>query len=461
MAENVEPMKHAPEQAGGLIPSTPQPTKIAGSEPPNDESQRDRRRREWHTAKIERRKEEQRLKRKTKSAGCGPCPPGAETHNAPPSAYHDHAAGLESSRPHNRTPSQWKTILELHLCAGCLTRTIPPHKPSDKRAPCKGCPSVPYEEADISAIRKEIARQEVVARRKGNAKCMLAQSDGRRQQRQPARSLTHRDKSIPHPDPEHNVQYGYLDRSQHAGPRPNEVDVQPLYNFRDPSSFTPYYAEASLPRRPKAYPDIMSQSSGTLGQQVWAESMPEEPGELQILSLIETRPVASPKPSQELDISMMGMTPTTPSLSGAPEIHIEGEMKHTGVASPRIRVIPNADIGTLLPPISNEDRDWDSVTNVAEGLEQKGLQSTVVGDPSSSKLLVEMLLGEANARFISAERSWTLQGLRPSPNRSEWDDATMVEEPQELSPEFHSFYDKVLRSAQSAESFFATRQGTF
>lgn len=474
-------------QRDRLDPGTPQPQKLEASEPPDDESRRNKRRRKWQAAKILESRAKQRQNRNTISADrsslTSPCPPAVETRNAPPSAYLDHAAGLDESRPHNRTPGQWKTILELQLCAGCLTRTIPPHKPKDERAPCKDLPSVPYDEVYIAAIRKGLAREEPPARRKGNVERVAMQSGGRKQQRIPAHAPPYGDNRTPHPTLGPDAQYGYGNPSQHIGSLSYGGDEHgkslhaPLYNFGSSSSYHPYRTMPSPYGRHSARPGTGSRSSITLEPPERAELVPEDSRGSKVLKSVNTQPVTPPKQSV-VDIDMLGMTPVTPFI---PAIHVEGATELAGVASHPVGLLPDSDISALMPPRSNDDRDWDSVTNVAEAPEEAKLLGVLGEDESSSKSLVEKLLGETKVIELSVERSWTLKGLCPSlvshsfasmvrtradvaQNSSEWDDATMVEEPQEFSFDFDSFNDKVrkaLRPVQSAESFFATRQGTF
>ncbi|KAH7413591.1 hypothetical protein DE146DRAFT_749796 [Phaeosphaeria sp. MPI-PUGE-AT-0046c] len=114
---------------------------IEGNEPHHrihDESPRFTRRRAWQTAKVQESREKRRLLESTNSV-TDFCSPIATSHNA---------------RPHYRTPSQWITLRKLKLCAVRLERTTPPHKPNDRHAPSRDRPTVPIEEATVSAIRK-------------------------------------------------------------------------------------------------------------------------------------------------------------------------------------------------------------------------------------------------------------------------------------------------------------------
>ncbi|KAH7382735.1 hypothetical protein DE146DRAFT_240414 [Phaeosphaeria sp. MPI-PUGE-AT-0046c] len=463
MAETIIPPKESWDSVEGLDPSTPQPKTLATCELPDDDTPRDRRRRAWHTAKIEERRAKQRLNQSTKSPDRGglmvTCSPVAETCHAPLDAYLDHDAYLHENKPHDRTHGQWKIIKELGLCAACLTRTIPSHKPSDQRAPCKGRLSVPFEDADIPTIRRELARHKNDVRRKGNANRMAVQSNGRRQQRLPVSAPAYGDKRMPNQNTESTVQYDYTNHSQQGGDMHAEsLPFAPLYNFQDPSYYDPYHAHASLHGGPQEHSGARSQSSITLEHPGQVESVPDESQILQMLHPIDFESATPPKQSAVLDMDVMGMTPITPLI---PTIHVEGETELKDAASHRIGFMPNGDIGTLMAPTSDYDRDWDSVTNVAEGLEQTKLQDTVHGDLSSSRLLVELFVDEGKVIPLPADRSWTLKGLYTSLVSSEWDDATMVEEPQELSPKVGSLPDRVLKSAKSFESFFATRQGAF
>jgi hypothetical protein len=72
---------------------------------------------------------------------------------AKPSSSRDQVGSLP-----DRSPSQWKTIRELKLCARCLTRTIPPHKPGFEGAPCKGQPYEPWNASGIERIRRASMR---------------------------------------------------------------------------------------------------------------------------------------------------------------------------------------------------------------------------------------------------------------------------------------------------------------
>jgi hypothetical protein len=122
------------------------------------ETARQRKRREWQEAKIEKIRSKNRgivegkqLDSTTSAIldeHVEPQYPGAK-----PSSSRDQVG----SSP-DRSPSQWKTIRELKLCARCLTRTIPPHKPGFEGAPCEGQPYEPWNASGIERIRRASMR---------------------------------------------------------------------------------------------------------------------------------------------------------------------------------------------------------------------------------------------------------------------------------------------------------------
>lgn len=464
MVENASP-KQGASLHRRLDPDIPQPQRLERSGPPDDETPRDKRRREWHNNKIEGRREKQRQTRGTSSAASGNLmglgPAVAETENAPLSAYADHVVDHQGRRPHDRTPDQWKTIQKLQLCAKCMTRTVPPHKPNDEHAPCKDSSRALFDEAYISAIRKGLARDECSTRRASSSRRKTAESGGRDQQTRHARHSSNGGKNTLQASLEPKAGHGYASHRQQTRLLPRGEDAHggsvpyaPLYNFPRPSSFHPDHTMPFTRGIQNKNPGTESQSSFTLAHLervgLGSSEPPQSPGVLHLVNKRQTTP-----PGQSVsEIDILGIDPVTPLI---PEIQIDGE------AHPLVeklgRILPQSGIGRLMHPVLNHERDWDSITNVAEVVEQAQVDDTVDGDLNLSGRVVEKLIAKAAIKLFAMDRSWTLKGLCPSPNPSDWDDATMVEEPQEFSPHFNFYYDKVLRPSQSVESFFATRQG--
>jgi hypothetical protein len=138
------------------------------------ETRREKKRREWHEAKIIQSRERRRRYETISSAEQIKlqCPQNADPQIKQAPAF-QWAAGEEdklrvgsesatepyhtSGKPdpsYGRTESQWTVIEELKLCASCLNRTTPPHNPEHPHAPCTGQPFANFSNAKISAIRK-------------------------------------------------------------------------------------------------------------------------------------------------------------------------------------------------------------------------------------------------------------------------------------------------------------------
>jgi hypothetical protein len=492
MTDNIFLRRKASPQTNRLETTTPQPLHSDPQAPaddlPEDKVPRKERREGWHAKKIQ----DRRSKKKHRPATMGP-----NSLEAPSSLDSEpcstllatqmcHAVSGRVCALHNRTESQQKTIRELKLCAGCLTRTTPPHKPADKQAPCKGQPSAPFSEANISKIRKGLHRQAEDIRRRDFRSRIASGPVPRDQQRQPAyapsTSSQHKadrasELALQHNDKGNGTPTLASSYAAHARPGDHNT-YAPLYIRYNSSS----YIQKSLGNTPDT---SYTQNSETQSQPcvTWADGrVASFPGAqtfaVHRLENFGPQGTTTAKRRVSLSIDVLGMDTPTPIPTGIPEIHIEGDDELRGVRSHFTGMVPDWGSSISISSLQSDERDWDVETNVTDRLQRLELEGVDDEKPTSSELEIEKLLHKEKQTVLSANRSWTLKGLCPSlvsfslatnmlidvdvPQSSHgWDDATMVDEPQELPSEYVPVSPKALERARSFESFIPVRQGIF
>ncbi|KAF1913224.1 hypothetical protein BDU57DRAFT_532296 [Ampelomyces quisqualis] len=383
------------------------------------ETQREARRKAWQASKIQDSRTKKRPDQETKLVEQHALEvfrsPASEPQGVASIAHKRHASGGTVHLPHNRTQNEWKVICELKLCAGCLTRTIPPHKPGDKRAPCKDRPSASYDAKLIRLIRRKLKQDANEVRRQAVPGHNIAKHMQRNQPNQPLCAPS----TISHRDSSHGIalSVGYCESDNSpCGLRSSDRHVPapfaPIYNLQDPGSYDQSGIRAALYRQ---FGPALSQSSAThvdsstgLASAEQFQHARDKPHPMTLLG----RPA-------DLNIDMMGMTPTTPSPTDLPTLHFEDELGPVNQGLQHAANISFSESSGRAPRFDVED--WDSKTKVSEDIQVSELELALSGcltASSSSRAVVEMLMREKldNAEY-AAERSNTTPGIYCSIDR--------------------------------------------
>jgi len=300
----------------------------------------------------------------------------------------------------DRSPGQWKTICKWGLCAGCLTRTIPPHKPGSDGAPCKGQPYALFEEVDISRVEKGLSELRAGPKR---TRGKHGQQDRHNRPgnvsstaRQPGHTVVasqfpfHR--GLSHTKGSFFVQgHGY---GVPATPPYLFAFSAPAFNFHQPSSYR------RLERSSKYDRCTVTASSGSVTQ----ISATDEPCIARTPQYSHASMTTNVKRFAERNIDIMGIHPPTPVI---PEIHIEVDIGPTYTSPQKAAVMPCPESSKSAFGLTIHDPDWDGETRVAGSIH--GQADTAEEDLSTSALLVEKLLRKTERIMSSAPRSWTLQ----------------------------------------------------
>jgi hypothetical protein len=406
MAGNVLLEDRVLKQLSGLTttaPHTPHPDleEALSTCSTRTETRREKRRREWHENKIRgSREKKQHNQATTPEEQFGLRAPqyaGPGYHCAP---EHEHArsgAGRRRHPLHGRTESQWLVIEELKLCAGCLSRTTPPHKPGDGHAPCVGQPHAAFNDAKISAIRKALDRLKAEHRRVDGQEQAGTGSLQRSKQWRPGDTSSQ--------GSQHTLDQGNKPRHRHAdvdhggcvldvlGP-PNEAYAKsegglhpfaPLYNLSNSSSYPQPGVRGATPSQCSAsQAEVLDGSFSNVY--------------LNLPSVIEKVSPQAAKPDDLSSELLRGMASLTPLLSGLPGFLIEEEIASIEEHTPLAAVIPDCESSSDVPRFQVED--WDTKTKVPESPQENLACSH---EPAWKKMLRPY------------DRSWTVQGLCPSP----------------------------------------------
>jgi hypothetical protein len=396
--------ENVPKQTNELpTPPTPHADQEASSTgSTRTETRREKRRREWQENKIRQsREKKQHNQAPTYDEKVGlrvPRTAGPEPQRA---LEHDHTGTISGGRrhpSHGRTENQWIVIEELKLCAGCLTRTTPPHKPGDLHAPCTGQPNAAFDGAKISMIRKALEQLKAEIRHNDDLGRTGIRSLQRNRQWHPGdTSSTGSQHTLysgiesrhPHADAGHSEYASGTSRPTHeihvmpGGSHP----FAPLYNLHASNSFLQRSFGTATP------------SQGTAAQ----EENPDKPlsdVHLNVSCVTEAVPLqAETTRNRSLEL-LAGIAPPTPLISGLPGFLIEEELGPIEEHTQLVALIPDCESSSDVPRVKVED--WDTKTKVPEG-PQEGFTLSKV--PIEKKLL----------HFY--DRSWTMQGLCSPPVR--------------------------------------------
>lgn len=326
-----------------------------------------------------------------------------------------HAAAESQIFPFDRTPDEWKIICELKLCARCLTKTSPPHKPRDKRAPCQGSQGVPYDAKEITAIRRSLSKDANKVWLKAASRHSLARGThhGKSEQSLSAPSTSRQHESFHGVAPRvpqsgsGNSMRGKRPLERHFPTADDPTLFAPIYNLHHPSSCAHLGIGDALHRR---YGPAPSQSSATHVDSSMEFVCPEQP---QRASIPWIEPMTPTRREAVLSIDMMGMTPTTPSTTGPPPFLNEDDLGTVNQVPPNAANIPISESSGRVPRLGVED--WDSKTKVSDGAQASGLESALVDgltSTSSSKDIVDWLIPDKlDIKQCFAERSDTTPGL--------------------------------------------------
>jgi hypothetical protein len=393
--------ENVPDQTGGLsTAATPAPQADQGALPTSyarPETRRTKRRREWQENKIKTtRGKKQHNQAATSGEQIGIHAPQHAGPESPCAVEHSHA-GLATGRrrhpSHGRTESQWKVIEELRLCAGCLTRTIPPHKPGDGNAPCTGQPTAAFDHAKISVIRKALNRPTTELQRVDdpgwNSIAFPHRNepwrtgddswDGSQRTLGPGIEMGHKSAYAGHG--RYVSSMPSLSHEAHATSGGSLPQFAPLYNLHDSNSYHQHQAECTTSGQRSAPPaaDLVERSSSSV----------------YLRTVVPTEGLTAQAPAPSSDSTeLLGMAPATPLIPSHPGELIEEELGTLEDHTPRIAVIPVCESSDDVPRLSIED--WDTVTKVPEGLSETLISSE---DSAEKKAL------------HSGDRSWTMQGL--------------------------------------------------
>jgi hypothetical protein len=393
--------ENVPDQTGGLsTAATPAPQADQGALPisyARPETRRTKRRREWQENKIKTtRGKKQHNQAATSGEQTGIHAPQHAGPESPCTAGHSHA-GLATGRrrhpSHGRTESQWKVIEELRLCAGCLTKTTPPHKPGDAHAPCTGLPNAAFDHAKIAVIRKAVGRLEAdICRSEGlewsgsrspqwyrQWRSGDASSEGSQRTLWQGNNMRHQHAHAGHSGYDSSMP-GLLHEAC-ATSGGSLHPFAPLYNLHDQNSYHQDQVGFATPTQRSAphAADLAepSASSAKIGMVI-------STGEL-------TSHAAAPSSDST---ELLGMAPATPLIPSHQGELIEEDLGTLEDHTPRIAVIPVCESSSGVPRLSIED--WDTVTKVPEGPPEEIVSSE---DRVDKKIL------------HLEDRSWTMQGL--------------------------------------------------
>lgn len=115
-----------------------------------------------------------------------------------------------------------------------------------------------------------------------------------------------------------------------------------------------------------------------------------------------TKPV---KNSAELDLSVMGMIPPTPSTTGVRELRFDEDLALPGEQPHLAAAIPDCESSSRVPRIQIDGCDSETETKVAEA---EGIVEDVFEkDLTSSRALIDKLIGESTGASQPIARSWS------------------------------------------------------
>jgi hypothetical protein len=393
--------ENAPERtAGPTMAAPPAPPTDLGALPSSctrTETRREKRRREWHEGKIKSsRDKKQHGQATTPEEQLGHRDP---QHAGPESPYasaqsptYPAAGGKRHHPSHGRTESQWKDIEELRLCAGCLTRTTPPHKPGDGHAPCTGQPNAPFDLAKIAVIRKALDKLKIEHRRSDSLGWPDTISPQRNRQWRPGDTSSNASQHTLCQGIEPGRRYPEAGHGEYeSGPPGVSYDTRttsggglnpfaPLYNLHNPSSYT----------HPRVGFTTLSQGSASQAEGLARPS----PACSLAVNTAGSRPSQAAAPANQSAELVAGIAPATPLLSGHPGELIEEDLGTIEELPPRIAAILDFQSSGDVPRVSVED--WDTFTRVPEDPTEDLISNK---DPVERKML----------HF--GDRSWTIQGL--------------------------------------------------
>jgi hypothetical protein len=399
MAGNALLGNSVPQQMSGLpttAPHTPHTDLDAPSiSPIHTETRREKRRREWQENKIRKSREKKQYNQATPLAEqIGLQVPGHAVHRSDCAPEHEHtrsAAGRRRHPLHGRSESQWLVIEELKLCAGCLSRTTPPHKPGDGHAPCTGQPNATFEDAKISAIRKALDRLRAAHRRDDGLEQTCNKSPQRGRQWRPGDTSSDGSQYTlcQGNEPRHRHADVYVSDTfdpqyeAHAIPSDNPHPFAPLYNLSNSSSCPQPGVRGTAP----------SQCLASHAEDLYGSFSSVH---LNIGGLIENVLPRTAKPDDHSSELLAGMAPPTPLISGLPGLLIEEELVSIGEHMHPSAVIPDCESSSVVPRVEVED--WEVKTKVCESPQE----SLACSNELAWKLLQPY------------DRTWTMQGLCPS-----------------------------------------------
>jgi hypothetical protein len=402
MADVVQLEEIAPKQTGGLMMVTPlaPPADLVAfpSSSARTETRREKRRREWHEGKIRSsREKKQHNQATTPEEQIGyrdPQPAGPVSPFASAQSPTYPATGGKRHQPsHGRTESQWKVIEELRLCAGCLTRTTPPHKPGDEHAPCTGQQNAPFDHAKMAVIRKALDKLKAEFRRSdslGQPNTTSPQWNRQWRLRETSSNMSQHtlcqgiEPGCQYPEAglsEYESGVAGLTYDIHPTPGGGFNLFAPLYNLHNTSS-SPH---------PRVGFTTLNQGSASQAEGLAHLSSPANSHVVDAAGNRPSRAAASSSQSAEL---VAGMAPATPLISGRPGELIEEDLGTIEELTPRIAVM--VDFQSSADVLRVNVENWDTLTRVSEGLPADLISSK---DPIEKKML----------HF--GDRSWTMQGL--------------------------------------------------
>jgi hypothetical protein len=424
MAANVSRMSGNAPEPTVFEKTTPHAALASfGAHPQNradQETPRQKKRREWQEGKIKKSREKNQKKPGADSAEqSGPGisdSAGSETPDAPQSSQTIGAEHKERYPRPVRSMSEWKEIRELKLCASCLTRTVPAHKPGGEGAPCIGQPDVPFDKAKIARIRKELLGLDKASR--GVRTGPLQQS----RSRQPGNDARNNYQMVP---PQGFLQYTFHNGAGSSCHLPlilNTPYVAPATPgdlFLRPELVTRTLGRNAYPERPSRLGRSTQYSRQTVARSEssathvdGSDGLPPIEQSSDAFSSATQTPVTPIKSSKDLAVNLFGMDPPTPSTTGVPEIHVE-DFGPTCEEPRYSAAIPVPESSGLVPRDATNSREWDGETKVSDTVEEVK-PAEAIGHASSKASEMEKLRSEEETKF-SPVRSWTLQGLGLAP----------------------------------------------
>lgn len=392
---------------------------------------------------------------------------GTETHDAsqPQELQGCCNASGEAHPLPDRSPDQWKIIRKLKLCAGCLTRTVPPHTPCSDGAPCKGQPKAPFDDTKIKRIKKEVLK-----RRADLERTYGKHGQQNRQTWTGNVSSTARQHGHCLVPPQYSPYVGTSQTVEGPPVLGNRYGVPatpghifatavPPYDFHCYSSFL--HPRERLYRSNEYARRTVTRSSGSVTETAVADELCIVRTPQYSYATMKT----NVKQSTERNVDFMGMDPPTPVI---PAIHIETEIGPAHESQQEVAGVPVPESSASAFGLSVNDHNWDGETEVAESTHGPEDKDTVEEDLTTSALLVEKLLRKTERIMSSVPRSWTLQvspvslrlfhcifksGTDAFQGCHYWEGSTIFDEPQEFLSK-HIQRKEVLLSSRSVESFF-------